>query len=250
MSAETPRTPVGRRRAFLLAVSGLVVLPAGAALAGCGPGQDGTAGAADTPHLGPAAPPAQVALAGDGFTADGPVSPRPVLRATVTDGTLTGITLAGADGTPVAVTTADDGSVTPTDDLDLDTAYTAAATATKRRRRDRHRPARLHDRVRGRRGARQDDAARRRGRRGRHARRRHLHHRRPEGRAPGGHRRHHARLRRRRGRVALDRRRPRALAAQGVLALGHAGQGAGADDPDAGRREVGRRRPRRRLHHR
>ena len=134
MSAETPRThhrtPVGRR-AFLLAVSGLVALPAGAALAGCGPSQDTAgAGAADTPSSAPPAPPAQVALAGDGFTADGPVSPRPVLRATVTDGTLTGITLTGADGAPVAVTTADDGSVTPTDDLDLGTAYTAAATAT------------------------------------------------------------------------------------------------------------------------
>lgn len=132
MSAEHHRTPVGRR-AFLLAVSGLVVLPAGAALAGCGPGQDaasGTPGAADTPSSAPPAPPAQVALAGEGFTADGPVSPRPVLRATVTDGTLTGITLTGADGAPVAVTTADDGSVTPTDDLALGAAYTAAATAT------------------------------------------------------------------------------------------------------------------------
>jgi len=135
VSAETPRptprTPVGRR-AFLLAVSGLVALPAGAALAGCGPGQDAAAGAGaeGTPSPAPPAPPAQVALAGDGFSADGPVSPRPVLRATVTDGTLTGITLTAADGAPVAVTTADDGSVTPTDDLDLDTAYTAAATAT------------------------------------------------------------------------------------------------------------------------
>ncbi len=129
MSAEAPRTPVGRRT-FLLAVSGLVVLPAGAALAGCGPGQDAAAGPADSPTSAPPAPAAQVALAGDGFSADAPVSPRPVLRATVTDGTLDGITLTGADGSPVAVTTAPDGSVTPTDDLALGASYTAAASAT------------------------------------------------------------------------------------------------------------------------
>lgn len=133
MTADAPRTPV-RRRAFLLAVSGLVALPAGAALTGCGPNQSGAAaaGAGDGPTSTPApsAPPAEVTLAGDGFTADGPVSPRPVLRASVTGGTLTGITLTGPDGAPVAVTASPDGSATPADDLDLGASYTASASAT------------------------------------------------------------------------------------------------------------------------
>ncbi len=114
------------RRAFLVAVAGGAV-GLGGLLAGCGPSSDAAAPAGTpTPTK---APDAQVALVADGASADQPLSPRPVLRPTVTDGTLQGVVVTGADGVEITGSGAQDGSWSPTDPLELGASYTAVATA-------------------------------------------------------------------------------------------------------------------------
>ncbi|MGQ7352820.1 Ig-like domain-containing protein, partial [Quadrisphaera oryzae] len=114
------------RRAFLLALAG-GALGGGGLLAGCGP--SGSSAAGSPSSSAPAPVPVQVQVAVDGVSAGQVASRRPVVRASVTGGSLASVVVTGADGAAVEGSLGSDGTWSPTAPLALGAAYTATATA-------------------------------------------------------------------------------------------------------------------------
>nr|WP_255480813.1 Ig-like domain-containing protein [Quadrisphaera sp. RL12-1S] len=96
-------------------------------MAGCGP--SGSSAAGSPSSSAPAPVPVQVQVAVDGVSAGQVASRRPVVRASVTGGSLASVVVTGADGAAVEGSLGSDGTWSPTAPLALGAAYTATATA-------------------------------------------------------------------------------------------------------------------------